>query len=141
MIFLGGTCNNSTWRFDLMPSLQELNIKYFDPVVDDWNDEAQENERKVKADPNTIELYVITKEMQGVFSIAEVVDASNKRPNRTIFYFDHEGFDDNEPMQRSLEAVAVMVAKNGARTVDHFNSIPAVCAQVLNSTLHQQGRL
>jgi len=30
-IFLGGTCNNSTWREQLIPMLQ---INYFNPVVD-----------------------------------------------------------------------------------------------------------
>ncbi len=32
-IFLGGTCNNSTWREYIIP---RLNIKYFNPVVDNW---------------------------------------------------------------------------------------------------------
>lgn len=29
-VFLGGTCNNSTWREELKPLLK---IDYFDPVV------------------------------------------------------------------------------------------------------------
>ena len=36
-VFLGGTCNGSKWRNELIPS---LNVDYFDPVVEDWNEEA-----------------------------------------------------------------------------------------------------
>ena len=32
-IFLGGTCNESTWRDELIPN---LTIDYFNPVVKDW---------------------------------------------------------------------------------------------------------
>ena len=32
-------------------------------------------------------LYVITPKMTGVYSIAEVVDDSNKRREKTLFYF------------------------------------------------------
>jgi hypothetical protein len=37
-VFLGGTCNESDWREKL---IELLNINYFNPVVDDWNVEAQ----------------------------------------------------------------------------------------------------
>jgi len=36
-VFLGGTCNKSTWRQRL---IKLLKIDYFNPVVDDWNEEA-----------------------------------------------------------------------------------------------------
>ena len=41
MIFLGGTCNDSIWRDTLIPHLDELGINWHNPVVDDWNEEAQ----------------------------------------------------------------------------------------------------
>jgi len=31
-VFLGGTCNESTWRDELIPMLE---IDYFNPVVDE----------------------------------------------------------------------------------------------------------
>ena len=33
-VFLGGTCNESKWRDDL---IKLLKIDYFNPVVKDWN--------------------------------------------------------------------------------------------------------
>ena len=38
-VFLGGTCNESTWRDRL---IEMLEIDYFNPVVDDWTEECYE---------------------------------------------------------------------------------------------------
>ena len=82
-VFLGGTCNNSTWRDELIP---KLNIDYFNPVVADWTPECQDEEIKQRQECD-ICLYVITPKMVGTYSIAEVADDSNKRPEKTVFYF------------------------------------------------------
>ena len=79
-IFLGGTCNNSTWREKLIPL---LDIDYFNPVVDDWTPDCMAEEIKQREKCDFV-LYVITPEMTGVYSIAEVTDDSNKRPEKTI---------------------------------------------------------
>ena len=80
-VFLGGTCNESTWREFLIPM---LNINYFNPVVDDWTEDCMKEEIRQREICDYC-LYVITPSMKGVYSIAEVVDDSNKRPNKTIF--------------------------------------------------------
>jgi hypothetical protein len=79
-VFLGGTCNGSEWREHLKPL---LNIDYFDPVVKDWTPECQAEELQQRSMCDFL-LYVITPSMTGVYSIAEVVDDSNKRPEKTI---------------------------------------------------------
>ena len=76
-VFLGGTLGDSTWRKKLIPRLE---IDYFDPVVGDWTPECQEEEIKQRQNCEFV-LYVISPYMQGVYSIAEVVDDSNKRIN------------------------------------------------------------
>lgn len=108
-VFLGGTCNNSTWRQELIPW---LTIDYFDPVVPDWTPECQAEEIKQRVICDFV-LYCITKEMTGVYSVAEVVDDSNKRPDRTIFLLLEDGFDEGQ--LRSLRAVAKMVEANGSK--------------------------
>ena len=40
-VFLGGTCNESTWRDGL---IEILEIDYFNPVVDDWTEECYREE-------------------------------------------------------------------------------------------------
>lgn len=111
-VFLGGTCNESKWRDMLIPLLDE--IDYFNPVVDDWTEEAYQNELVERRNCDVV-LYCITPEMTGVYSIAEVVDDSNKRPGKTIFCwtdeFSTEKFDEGQ--QKSLDKVGVMVKANG----------------------------
>ena len=80
-VFLGGTCAESTWREELIPLLK---INYFNPVVEDWTPECMEEELRQR-DTCDYCLYVITPRMLGVYSIAEVIDDSNKRPKKTIF--------------------------------------------------------
>ncbi len=113
-VFLGGTCNGSQWREVIMPMLSEAKIDYFNPVVEDWTKEAQikEEEEKAKA---AIRLYVLTPKMSGVFSIAELVDDSNKYPNKTIcLNIEHDDGSIYEPHQyKSITAVLKMVEKNG----------------------------
>ncbi len=106
-VFLGGTCNSSTWREELIPMLE---IGYFNPVVEDWNESARVEEILQRQECDYL-LYVITSEMAGVYSIAEVVDDSNKRPEKTLLCVLLGGF--TEGQIKSLDAVMDMVRNNG----------------------------
>ena len=75
--FLGGTCAETTWRNELMPLLDEKGIEYFNPVVDDWTEECQRIEEEKKASWANVHLYVITPDMQGVYSIAEIIHSAH----------------------------------------------------------------
>lgn len=127
-VFLGGTCNNSTWRDELIPKLK---IKYFNPVVNDWTPECQEEEERQKNEECTIHLYVITPKMKGVFSIAEVVESAIDKHDRCIFcYIDKDGEDEFDKAQKkSLDAVGNMVTKHGAIWCIDFNKL----ADILNN--------
>lgn len=116
-VFLGGTCNDSLWRDQLIPMLA---VDYFNPVVKDWTPECQAEELKQREECDYC-LYVITPRMTGVYSIAEVVDDSNKRPEKTIFCYlekdERPGeamspFFDNHQL-KSLKMVGTMVVANG----------------------------
>lgn len=76
-VFLGGTCADTTWRSELMPLLDNLNIDYFNPVVEDWTPECQAIEEEEKNHKCNVHLYVITKEMMGTYSIAEIVHSAH----------------------------------------------------------------
>jgi len=119
-VFLGGTCNESTWRERFIPMLE---IEYFNPVVDDWTPECMKEEIHQRENCDFV-LYTITPKMTGVYSIAEVVDDSNKRPSKTIFIQlrkdDDKEFTDGQ--WRSLGAVAKMIASNGGNIFDNLKS-------------------
>lgn len=112
-VFLGGTCNESTWREEL---IGKLYIDYFNPVVDDWTEEAYQQELQEREICDYV-LYVITPKMTGVYSIAEVVDDSNKRPEKTVFCFLTEDEDKrfDKGQIKSLIKVGEMVKKNGGK--------------------------
>ncbi len=118
---LFGTCNDSQWREQLIP---QLTCKYFNPVVKNWNEEAQALEIEKRKTCDFI-LYVITPKMTGVYSIAEITDDSNKRPERTLFCI-LEKDDENEFTEaqlKSMQMVKNMVRDNGARVFDNFEDI------------------
>lgn len=127
-VFLGGTCNDSTWREQLIPL---LTIDYFNPVVKDWTPECQAEEIKQRAECDFC-LYVITPKMTGVYSVAEVVDDSNKRPNKTVFCFlATDGDKSFEKHQlKALTQVGKMVVANGGKG---FNTLEEVAAYLNNA--------
>ena len=126
-VFLGGTCNNSGWRDILIPL---LSIDYFNPVVEDWTTECQKEEIKQRAECDYC-LYVITPEMTGVYSIAEVVDDSNKKPNKTIFCVSTSinGEIFTKAQLKSLDAVGNLILGNGGK---YFRSLSAVALHLNN---------
>lgn len=120
-VFLGGTCNESKWRDSLIGILE---IDYFNPVVEDWTEECMKEERKQR---ETCEycLYTITPKMTGVYSIAEVIDDSNKRPEKTLFCV--LGIDDNLMFDvgqlKSLIQVGKMVERNGGKLFTNIEDV------------------
>ncbi len=109
-VFLGGTCAETTWRDELWPHLRANGIDFFNPVVKDWTYDCQLEEYKQKEECD-VHLYVITKEMVGVFSIAEVVDSVHQEDKKTILNIIIDGFD--TPQTKSLYAVSELVTKRG----------------------------
>lgn len=112
-VFLGGTCNESTWRNELISLLK---IDYFNPVVDDWTEDCYQEELRQRETCDWV-LYTITPKMTGVYSIAEVVDDSNKRPEKTLFcVLQVDGGETFTTGQlKSLNAVGLMIVTNGGK--------------------------
>lgn len=120
-VFLGGTCNDSKWRKKL---IRLLDIKYFDPVVEEWTEDDMEEEIHQRKICDYL-LYVITPKMKGVYSIAEVVDDSNKNPDKTIFCFlkKDEDLEFDEHQLKSLKQVKNMVKENGGKCFSSLKDI------------------
>lgn len=105
-----------------------LACEYFDPVVDDWNEEAQERELQERESCGVC-LYVLTPKMSGVYSVAEVVDDSNKRPEKTVFCVlsVDDGLTFTPEQEKSLGQVRRLVAENGARVFDDLEQVAEYC--------------
>lgn len=120
-VFLGGTCPGYRWRDELIPMIK---CDYYNPIVKGWNESIRQKEVYEREHADFV-LYTITDNMKGVYSIAEVVDDSNKRPEKTIFcnlYTKEAG------MTHSLKAVENLLISNGVKV---FHSLREV-ADFLN---------
>lgn len=124
-VFLGGTCAETTWRDDLIKVLQ---VKSFNPVVEDWTEECIIEEENQKTLFCNIHLYIITGEMQGVYSVAEVIQSSKTDGKITILHVIPDGFSDGQ--LRSLKAVCGLVRTNGG--ISYLDSDLFRTARVLN---------
>lgn len=124
-IFLGGTTENTTWRDDVIKFLETFDdVQYFNPVVENWTDEDQKIEKYEKDEMCNIHLYVITSAMNGVFSIAEVVQSSNEDAKITFFHIIEKGFDESK--LKSLEATCSLVKDNGGTVSKDFTGIDSL---------------
>ena len=100
-VFLGGTCAESTWREELIPL---LNIDYFNPVVEDWDEQAMVEEERQKWGECNVHLYVFTPEQYGFYSFVELMDSLYHRDTIFAFYGDF-----NEAKTRSFNAIGQKV--------------------------------
>lgn len=98
LIFLGGTCGGNNWRAPFTEILEERGIpsdKIFNPVVSDWNPEAQAAEEKAKALASH-HVYCIADPRQdgnpiSAYSILEAAMALYDKPETAVVVFDTTG--------------------------------------------------
>ena len=135
-VFLGGTCNGSGWRDEMIHYLEIEGVSYFNPIVDNWDSETYKKELQERRTCDFC-LYVITPLMSGVYSIAEVIDDSNKRPEKTILVVKSEdnGNHFSLPLQKSLLAVMNMVLTNGGEVCDTLQG----AAEYISKKLKEAG--
>ena len=133
-VFLGGTCNGSTWREKLIPLLK--NIDYFNPVVKNWTPECQAREIEARKTSDYV-LYVITPKMTGFYSIAESVEDSNKRPEKTLFCYlvDDDGQVFSKHQIRSLLSTSALITANGAKCFNSLQELADFLIQNLDNLL------
>lgn len=113
-VFLGGTCSGRKWRDEMIPS---LTCDYYNPIVKGWSEQDRLREVRERQTADYV-LYVITGGLRGVYSIAEIIDDSNKRPEKTLVLIYKDEFD--KKMAHSLAAVENLARENGARVFDNM---------------------
>lgn len=67
---LFGTCGTTTWRKEFISKFDALGITYFNPQVDDWNEEFAKTEAMHLIRDDII-LFPVTKDTYGTGSLAE----------------------------------------------------------------------
>ena len=116
-VFLGGTCAGRKWRDEIIP---RLTCDYYNPIVKNWSEEDRLREVRERQTADIV-VYTITPDMAGVYSIAEIIDDSNKRPHKTVLCILHDGFE--RKMAHTLRAVAKVAEENGAGVVESLDEL------------------
>lgn len=122
--FLGGTCGKTQWRDELIHILEKRKIDYFNPLIigRGWIKSDEDNEYIEKNEKCNVHCYVITPEIKGVFSIAEIVNSCWEVKTNTnvvkFVYFIILGIFERK-MYRSLEAT-MRLCKNIAGSKVHI---------------------
>lgn len=110
-VFLGGTCNNSTWRDKL---IENLTVGYFNPVVLDWTEDDIQIENDAKAEAEVL-LYVITPAMSGFYSIVELTHDACLETNKIVivcFLLDDNELTFNEHQIKNIKASKDLLTNN-----------------------------
>lgn len=122
-VFLGGSVFKSKWREEIIPKLK---INYFNPVVKNWDQDAQDREEMEKENTD-FRLYVITN-INSAWSIAEAIDDANNRPEGLLFCIHRENLPngklniDNRSM-KNLNKVKYLIKIRGGKVFDTLDEV------------------
>ncbi|KAI1290365.1 hypothetical protein HDE_08059 [Halotydeus destructor] len=92
-LFLGGSCNPTTWREDIaIPMLRNLGITYYNPQVTSWKPELVDLENSAKQSADIL-FFVIDNQTRSVTSMIEVAiyAGSRRKLVLVIHHFDGPG--------------------------------------------------
>jgi hypothetical protein len=101
LVFLGGTCGKNNWRPRLIKEVHQVlppgdpaSYVLFDPVVADWNKEAQAREEEMKRRAHLHVYYLASPKLESptdvsAYSLVEATMALYDRPESTLVVFDN----------------------------------------------------
>ena len=121
LVFLGGTCNESTWRDKLIDGLK---MSYFNPVVQNWTEDDKEKENQIK-DSADFNLFVFTPKHSGYFSFVEAALLAVKSASRTILCVlqDDDGSTFDDATKRSVDAIIEELSKENIKVFDNLDDV------------------
>jgi len=122
LVFLGGTSGSNPWRLGLIERLAARGIDrdvFFNPVVEDWNDEARQREEEAKAAADLLVFHLGNPQQPGnpigAFSLVEATVAVCDTPERALLIFDLESVEGHA--RRVLEETRKLLRARGSPAV------------------------
>jgi hypothetical protein len=83
-VFLGGSCNPTTWRKDIaIPFLEKRHVTHFNPQVENWTPEFMDLENKMKSSC-IVNYFHIDNQTRGTYSLVEISYLMGKGKNIVI---------------------------------------------------------
>lgn len=90
-VFLGGTCGNNKWRDSFIEDLIESGVseeKIFNPIVENWDEEAQRKEDLAKEESKYLLFYIANPNTKGNetsgYSLIELTMNLYDNPDTTV---------------------------------------------------------
>lgn len=123
-VFLGGTCNGTDWRDKVIPQLQ---VGFFNPFITgrEWTEGDKDNELLERRSLCSHMLYVITPMTKGLYAVAELMEDSIQKSNRTVVCFLKEdgGKTFDEQQWNSIESIMEMVKQYHDKVFTDLDSV------------------
>lgn len=89
-VFLGGSCNPTTWRQNLaIPYLEMNGISYYNPQIDNWTPEVVELEHRAKQDAQVL-LFVIDDQTRATVTLIESAFLAGEDKNIVFVFYPFE---------------------------------------------------
>jgi hypothetical protein len=117
-VFLGGSCNPTTWRYEqAIPYFQLRSISYYNPQVANWTPDLVDIEHHVKEFAPLL-FFVIDHSTRSLAAIAEVGYLAARRRNLIVVM---------NPMPEEKNQTKFLQQKNSPNENDNKNDYENVC--------------
>lgn len=148
-VFLGGSCNPTTWRKDIaIPTFKRLGITYYNPQVAQWGPELIELENQAKQNAEVM-FFVIDNQTRSVASMIEAaqIAGTQRKLILVVHEFEKPGsvvmgetitekeFRDLQQGQRYLQD---LVERQGIPVFDNINHAVQCTATILQKNIKPQ---
>ncbi|XP_055300575.1 uncharacterized protein LOC129567549 isoform X2 [Sitodiplosis mosellana] len=132
-VFLGGSCNPTTWRADVaIPTLEKLGISFYNPQVSDWTPDLIELEHRAKEKARVL-FFVMDSETRASAAAIEVAYISGHNPRHLVLVlnpYKPEQCILNEPispqeyidLKRNQQLLREIVSRRGLPVLDDVPS-------------------
>ncbi|XP_029656423.2 uncharacterized protein LOC115230359 [Octopus sinensis] len=137
IVFLGGSCNPSNWRKEIaIPYLNNLNISYYNPQVDNWTPDLVKQEDLIKKSCKCL-LFVISEETRGIASMVEVAYLSSMKRHVILVMKDTFNFKtstDNEQIElyKARKVIEEIMRVNNLYKTDNIAKALEQCVKTIN---------
>lgn len=129
LVYLGGTCGNNNWRTRFIDAVTASGVpaeSLFNPVVADWNAEAQEREEAAKREATHHLYYIADPQQEGnpvsAYSMVEATMALYDHPETAVVVFDASGMPAHAAKASAQTARVLRARFPDAHILDSFDA-------------------
>nr|XP_029709942.1 uncharacterized protein LOC109403689 isoform X3 [Aedes albopictus] len=128
-VFLGGSCNPTTWRADVaIPTLKKLGITFFNPQVSEWTPDLLELEHRAKEKAKVL-FFVMdpqTRSTAGAIEVANIAGRNSKHLVLVLLPYSQQqkilnetlALDEYMDLSRNQQLLKQLVRRRGLPVLD-----------------------